>query len=578
MPNMGGTYMQWFRNLKIGTKLISGFIIVALIAGGIGAVGVYNLDKIDKNDQFLYTQITVPLGEMVLIAESFQRMRGNVKDIILSDTAEEIADYESRIAARNEEFSKNLNLYEATLFSEEGKKLMALVKTDKEKYDKVVTEIIAHVKKGDKASAIALMKGEGNTLRTEIETSYRRLAEIKVTSAHTTADENHQAAQSATLFMIVLLVIAMVLSVLLGWFIASMIKKPIGEMVNAAKRIADGDLDVDLKATSKDEVGVLADSFGRMLENVNEVMTNINAASDQVASGSRQVSDSSMSLSQGATEQASSIEELTASIEEIAAQTRLNASNAKDASALAESTKVSAVSGNEQMQQMLKSMEDINTSSSSISKIIKVIDEIAFQTNILALNAAVEAARAGEHGKGFAVVAEEVRNLAARSANAAKETTDLIEGSIKRVGEGTSIANQTAEALTKIVESIERVTNLVNNIAVASSEQAQGVDQINLGISQIADVVQTTSATSEETAAASEELSSQAELLKQQVSRFKLRRSQAMGYGSLEAMNPQMMRMLEQYKEPNNPADNSKAQPPQGAKRIVLNAKDYGKY
>ena len=574
--------MMWFKNMKIVMKLMLGFIVVALIAGGIGAVGVINIRTIDEKDTYLYTHMTVPLGEMVLVAESFQRLSGNVKDIILSEKVEEIADYESRIAQRSEEFTKNLSSFKTTLITDEGLQLVELIEADKIKYDKVVEQIVDNVKKGNQQAALALMKGEGNTLRTEIEGAYRRLAEIKVQAAANTAAENADTANRSTNLTIGLLIGAMVISLSLGWYIASVIKKPVGEMVAAAKRIADGDLDVEMVVRSKDEVGVLAESFSHMLENVNEVMSNINSASEQVASGSRQVSDSSMALSQGATEQASSIEELTASIEQIASQTRLNAQNATHASTLADETKASAIEGNDQMQSMLKSMESINESSISISKIIKVIDEIAFQTNILALNAAVEAARAGEHGKGFAVVAEEVRNLAARSANAAKETAELIEGSMRIVGQGTKVANLTADSLTRIVSSIEKVSDLVNNISTASNEQSIGVDQINQGISQIADVVQTTSATSEETAAASEELSSQAELLKQQVSRFKLKRVH-MGYRDSDQMNPQMIRMLEQM---NNPAaarqtkqeDPTTRPPSGGTKRIVLNAKDYGKY
>lgn len=241
-----------------------------------------------------------------------------------------------------------------------------------------------------------------------------------------------------------------------------------------------------------------------MIERNNEILTSINTAADQVASGSKQVSDSSIALSQGATEQASLVEELTASLEEISSQTKLNAQNANEANKLAADSKNSALQGNEQMKDMLAAMREINDASSNISKIIKVIDEIAFQTNILALNAAVEAARAGQHGKGFAVVAEEVRNLAARSANAAKETTDMIEGSIDKVQEGTRIADQTAAALQSIVGDIEKVANLVGDIAMASTEQAAAITQINQGISQVSQVIQTNSATSEESAAASE--------------------------------------------------------------------------
>ena len=203
-----------------------------------------------------------------------------------------------------------------------------------------------------------------------------------------------------------------------------------------------------------------------------------------------------MALSQGATEQASSIEELTTSLEEVSAQTKKNAEYANDANKLAENAKNIAVRGNQQMQEMLTAMAEINEASNNISKIIKVIDDIAFQTNILSLNAAVEAARAGQHGKGFAVVAEEVRNLAARSANAAKETTDLIEGSIQKVEDGTKIANQTAEALNEIVEGVNEVAKIVDNIASASNEQAAAIEQINQGVMQISRVVQSNSVTS----------------------------------------------------------------------------------
>jgi methyl-accepting chemotaxis protein len=300
-----------------------------------------------------------------------------------------------------------------------------------------------------------------------------------------------------------------------------------GEIAETLLQLSRGNLDINIDQDFPGDFSSISTAEKSIINSLNEIMSDINHAAEQVAGGSRQVSDSSQALAQGANEQASAIQELTAAITEIAAQTKQNATNANQANELALNARDNAAQGNEQMQEMLGAMEEINDSSANISKIIKVIDEIAFQTNILALNAAVEAARAGQHGKGFAVVAEEVRNLAARSASAAKETTDLIEGSIRKVQAGTKIANDTAQALNRIVDGISQASVLVGDIAVASNEQATGIAQVDQGISQVSQVVQTNSATAEESAAASEELSEQANLLKERVVQFKLRGSRS---------------------------------------------------
>ncbi|WP_051355676.1 methyl-accepting chemotaxis protein [Acetobacterium malicum] len=303
------------------------------------------------------------------------------------------------------------------------------------------------------------------------------------------------------------------------------LKVVIDEITNATAQIAAGNLDIKNLREYFADFNKMSISVNTIIESLNALLSDINNAAVQVAYGSIQVSDGSQALAQGSTEQASSLQELTASITEIASKTKNNAINANHVQEMSVKVRDNAINGMVQMKEMQNSMVDINRSSVDISKIIKVIDDIAFQTNILALNAAVEAARAGHHGKGFAVVAEEVRTLAARSAEAVKETTLLIEGSIEKVQDGTKIADKTASALNEIVSGIEKVTELIDDIAVDSNEQASGIVQINTGIEQVAQVVHNNSATAEQSAAASEELSGQAELLKELIDKFQLRKN-----------------------------------------------------
>ncbi|PKM49554.1 MAG: methyl-accepting chemotaxis protein [Firmicutes bacterium HGW-Firmicutes-7] len=582
--------MKWFLNMKIGVKLIIGFMTVAFIAGGIGVIGYSGITTVNRHFNDVADVRLPSTNALLIIKEAQTAVRAGLRNIgNIEKTANERKEeyqYISDAIQRSEEYWA---VYEALPHSSEEiaewNKFIPLWN----EWLLTVDNVLGIAKKYDEASSVnkeALFQnitaGNGVSAAAFLpaEASLLRINEINGEVVRQSSIEADQSIKRVTMLLIGVSFAGVIISMILGLFITGIIKKPINKMVNAAKSMAEGDLDIHLDIDSKDEIGILASAFIVMTDNINEVMANINSASEQVASGSRQVSESSTSLSQGATEQASSIEELTASIEEIASQTRENAENSNIANEISETAKANATQGSQQMNQMLKAMDEINESSSNISKIIKVIDEIAFQTNILALNAAVEAARAGQHGKGFAVVAEEVRNLAARSANAAKETTTMIEGSIKKVEYGTKIANQTSDALNNIVEGIGKVATLVNQIAGASNEQALGVDQVNQGLTQISDVVQTTSATSEETAAASEELSGQAEMLRGQVGRFKLKKSNGEGsYKGLESLNPEVLMMLENMHGKNhNYSNEGNEAAATNTKKIALSDKEFGKY
>ena len=297
----------------------------------------------------------------------------------------------------------------------------------------------------------------------------------------------------------------------------------IDEIRDVLTKMAEGNMDQHIHRPYLGDFVEIKDSINLILGAFNEVLFEINQASEQVSSGAHHVSQSSESLSQGATEQASAIEQISASIGDIASKTKNAAMKAQDINSLSVRVRGDAEKGDSEMKSMLMAMGEIEESSVSISQIIKVIDEIAFQTNLLALNAAVEAARAGQHGKGFAVVAEEVRNLAARSAKAAKETTNLIEASISRVKQGTEIANQTAGDLQKIVGGIGDVVNIISEIATEANDQALAVAEVNEGVNQVSTVTQMNTATAQESAAASEEMSSQAMVLQEMVGRFNLK-------------------------------------------------------
>ncbi len=289
---------------------------------------------------------------------------------------------------------------------------------------------------------------------------------------------------------------------------------------NAATQIAKGDLrqTIDI-ASDKDELGI---ALNEMVNELNRMVSELLIAAEEVDAGSDQVLLSSVALSDSASNQAASIQETAATMVQIGSQTNANAENATNLHHLADSAKEYSSSGVQKMSKMISSMDSISASSSEISKIIKTIDEIAFQTNLLALNAAVEAARAGKHGKGFAVVAQEVRNLAARSAKAVYNTTELIENSVRRVETGSRIAHETAEALTLMKDAVSKVVTLGSEIALACNEQAQSISLVNTGLTHIGSSTQQNTSHAEETSTASEQLSSQALQVRQLLSKFEI--------------------------------------------------------
>ncbi|MCI8437772.1 MAG: methyl-accepting chemotaxis protein [Lawsonibacter sp.] len=444
-------------------------------------------------------------------------------------------------------------------------------------YNEADKTMMSLAQQGRIGEARAILEGDCVSFYNSLNSAFNDIITYNTSGSNEAAIESASLYRTATLTMLAVVVAIILVGVFFSFVIIRLIKIPISEIEHAATRMAEGDLNIEISYTSKDELGVLAAQVGKLIrklqviiddenkflakmaegdftvdsiceeeytggfypllvsfrgiaEKLNDTMLQISQSSSQVASGADQVSNGAQALAQGATEQASSVQELAATMNEISSKVNQNADNARQANKAAGSVSATMNVSQEKMQQMIQAMGDISSCSSEIGKIMKIIEDIAFQTNILALNAAVEAARAGTAGKGFAVVADEVRNLATKSTEASKNISALIENSLNAVEHGTQIAGETDQSLLQAVNEVHEMTGIIEEISAASSDQADSITQVMTGIDQISSVVQTNSATAEESAAASEELSSQSQLMKSLVERFKLKN------GSFRAM------------------------------------------
>jgi len=563
------------KNLKVSVKLISGFLIIALLTAIVGVMGIYGMTQINTSFDEMYELQTVPMPELGKAIEMLQRQRASMRELIIGAAVEDFemienarknADqYHEIMQVSLDEYLKTIRAPEAIRLFEEAKQL----------YETEFRTGFMRIYEGaqadvDAADLYVIMR-EYTAATNQIVENFDICLTMKIEVAADAAKTASDMSDMLLYIIIIILIIALVAAVFLALYISGLISKPLAVLAGFMKKAGStGDISMtdDEKTTltkmalAKDEIGQTiagstsfinqinyvakeleviangdltanvkmlsdADTMGRslsqMVDNLNNMFNGIQTSTGQVSTGAKQVADGAQSLAQGSTEQASSIQELSASITDIANKTKENAEIAGKTSKLSETIKENALKGSSQMDDMIQAVQEINDASQSISKIIKTIDDIAFQTNILALNAAVEAARAGQHGKGFAVVAEEVRNLASKSAEAAKDTGDMIQNSMEKAELGSQIAGGTAESLREIVSGISESSELIAEIARASEEQSMGISQINTGIDQVAQVVQQNSATAEESAAASEEMSSQSTMLEELISQFKIK-------------------------------------------------------
>ncbi len=562
------------KNMKIGKKLICTFIAVAIIASISGIVSIFTSSSMDTHYSDALVNYGFAQGDIGKTMLAISESRRCVRDIVSYTEPKYIDAAKADLEEATKEYNTYSEAVKQTLMTDEARALFDKAGEAMVNYRAKRDEVMALGETTDEEQsykARVMMVEELDPIYNEVYTAWENLMDLKVTVGDTTSENLTRQADRTVVLNIVVTVAAMLIAIFMGMFVSRGISRPIGLCVDRLNLLAAGDLKSPVPDIyTKEETGMLADSTRKIVTTVSDIiddmnhglssmangdftaettarekyvgdfrpllnsmytiinslsntLTEINISADQVNVGADQVSSTAQALAQGATEQASSIEELSATIADISRQIKENADNAANAGVLSDEVGSGVLESNQRMELMTSAMEDISNTSKEIGKIIKTINDIAFQTNILALNAAVEAARAGAAGKGFAVVADEVRNLAGKSAEAAKNTTDLIESSINAVNNGTKIADQTAEALKSVVEKTKTTINYIQQIAKASEEQANGASQITIGVDQISSVVQTNSATAEESAAASEELSGQANMLKELISSFKLR-------------------------------------------------------
>ena len=565
------------KNLKVSVKLIFSFMLIAILTLAVGIMGITGMLQIEQSGVEMYENVAVPTPYLARVQETLQNIRVYVREMVIASMAGDMTQVESSfsvIGSLMPVMANNLDIYDAALT--QGSEAKRLFDEARSLYENDLTQTVLAIYAASQVADVPVILEHMVTCRLlseRILKNFDDCLDLKVAQAERASSDSTALARLRLIMIIAMLIIALAAAVFLAFYISSLISKPlvataqffkqaattgqitcppeINEMFNRFKEnkdeigqlitdcdsfmdsiihvskelavIAEGDLALNIETLSEnDTIGV---SLKKVVTSLNGMFSEIQTSTSQVSAASKQIADGSQALAQGATEQAAVIQQLSSSISEIAQKTNENADMAGRAASLANTIKGSAEKGSRQMNEMMEAVREINVAGQSISKVIKVIDDIAFQTNILALNAAVEAARAGQHGKGFAVVAEEVRNLAAKSAEAAKDTGSLIANSIEKAELGSRIAEETSSSLAEIVSGINESDQIVGEIARSSEEQSLSITEINKGIDQVAHVVQQNSATAEQSAAASQEMDSQSNMLEELLSRFKLNKN-----------------------------------------------------
>ena len=519
--------MQWFKNLRLASKLALSFSAVVLLTVTMGLFALLQLGTLrSKSDEVTGNWLPSVRLTSALNTNTSDFRIAAMQHVLSTDDADK-GRLEGVMAKLADKIKKEEAEYVALISSPQERQLWDRFKQEWAGYLRQHEQMLKLSRANQDEEANRLLQGASQTHFDQASTVLLKLVELNTAGADQAARDVAATHASAIRSIAAVLTLVVVVSALLVWRLSGMITRPLQQAVGTAERVAAGDLTSRIEAASQDETGQLLAALSKMNQGLVQIVSQVRLSSDSIATGASQIDSGNADLSQRTEEQAANLEETAASMEQLSATVRQNADTARTAAQLATTATGAAARGGEVVGQVVQTMEDISSSSRRIVDIIGTIDGIAFQTNILALNAAVEAARAGEQGRGFAVVAGEVRSLAQRAADAAKEIKSLITANMERVDSGTRQVAEAGQAMNELVGQVQRVNDLISEISAATHEQTSGISQVSDAVSQLDQVTQQNAALVEESAAAAGSLSQQARSLVQVVGAFRVHESEA---------------------------------------------------